>query len=210
VLDKWFKEEFTPVAISGNREFDRKRFAEAFLKYFILKWMGEHSELAHYDSTKLLAQKTLDTEISDLYKRRLFHGYLQEWQNHKCKGHSLCSHFFTMDGHVKLSHAICASERNPSAPCFYDMPETGKVALGCVNQPEFGHKFCGDCLKTCKGVDSRTKPTTPSTDSSRARLDDGCCVIQRIHGDRTRTTGMTETSFMKHNCKVNIQRNTYR
>lgn len=92
---------------------------------------------------------------------------------------------------MKLSHSICGSERNIKSPYYYDMPETGRVPIGCINPPHFGHKFCLECLETYQTLQDEPRLSSPSgTGRKRSSAAsflgaDKVKVIQRIHGHRT-------------------------
>lgn len=66
--------------------------------------------------------------------------FVKTWANHQCPGREdKCTSLATADGHVKLSHTVCAAEQGGRV---VEKPETGPVNHGCTLAPKQGSIFC--------------------------------------------------------------------
>lgn len=146
-IDNYFKEPFLPSVPSSHkaRTLYRKTFGEAWLRYFILKWMGKHNDLVGYNAASLMSHTDLDIELKRLLDTHTLHEYLLHWTEHQCADTTNCSKFFTMDGNVKNSHPVCACAIGSEGSSFYECEETGPIPIGCANPPQPGKNLCVQC-----------------------------------------------------------------
>ena len=139
---------------TNQRDLGRQTFTDAFLRYFVLKWMGEHNDLQTYNGKGLFGSETMDVELRRMYESGLFHLYFSDWMSHECNGHENCSAFFVMDGQLKNSHAICACEvGSADGPHSYGCEETGPISIGCRNPPRWKGRLCVDCFQKVRLVE---------------------------------------------------------
>lgn len=83
----------------------------------------------------------LDRALDKLNEGRVLERFfVRTWADHQCPGREdKCTSLATADGHVKLSHTVCAAEQGGRV---VEKPETGPVNHGCTLAPKQGSIFC--------------------------------------------------------------------